>query len=249
MTMDAYKKLQRLYVPCGPIHAGEEIALSEDQHHYLRNVMRIEAGQQVRVFNGTDGEWLAAVKEISKKNAIISFVQQLRKQNTGRDILILSSPIKKENFDFMVQKACELGAATFQPLLMDHTSMHKINEARLQGIADEAAEQSERLTVMTVATIAQMKNYLNSWDKGRKLIFCIERRDAPFMVNRLAQEPVDTPLALLIGPEGGFSAAEIEWLLAQDFVIPVSLGPTVLRAETAMIAALLCVQAAEELRK
>lgn len=248
MTTEDVHKLVRLYVPNAALQAGETHALSEEQHHYLRNVMRMEEGHQLRVFNGADGEWLASVQEINKKKAIISIVQQLREQNDGQDVIILSPPVKKEVFDFMVQKACELGAGQLQPVITAHTSVHKINEERLQWIATEAAEQCERLTVMPVLPLSDLKSVLESWDKNKKLIFCIERSDAPAMIHSLIAEEINPPLGVLIGPEGGFSEEEVAYITGLEFVVPVSLGPNVLRTETAMISALLCLQAVGGIR-
>lgn len=248
MTTEDVHKLVRLYVPNATLQAGETHALSEEQHHYLRNVMRMEEGHQLRVFNGAEGEWLASMQELNKKKAIISIVQQLREQDNGQDVIILSPPVKKEVFDFMVQKACELGAGELQPVITAHTSVHKINEERLQWIATEAAEQCERLTVMPVRPLSDLKSVLESWDKNKKLIFCIERSDAPAMIHSLIADEINPPLGVLIGPEGGFSEEEIAYVTGLEFVVPVSLGPNVLRTETAMISALLCLQAVGGIR-
>lgn len=248
MTTEDVRKLVRLYIPLVKMQAGETHELSEPQHHYLRNVMRMESGHQLRVFNGIDGEWLAKLEEVSKKKAIISFVQQIREQDATPDILILSPPVKKEVFDLMVQKACELGAARIQPVITAHTSVHKINEDRLQWIATEAAEQCERLSVMTVEPLVDLKDILKSWDPGKKLIFCVERSDAPAMIHSLIAQEINPPLGVLVGPEGGFSEDEIAYISGLPFVEAVSLGPNVLRTETAMISALLCLQAVGGIR-
>lgn len=248
MTTEDVHKLVRLYIPNATLQAGETHELSEEQHHYLRNVMRMEEGHQLRVFNGTEGEWLASVQEISKKKAIIAIVQQLREQVDGQDVIVLAPLVKKEVFEFMIQKACELGAAQIQPVITAHTSVHKINEERLQWIATEAAEQCERLTLMPVQPLQGLKSVLESWDKDKKLIFCVERSDVPAMIHSLIAEEINPPLGVLIGPEGGFSEEEIAYITGLAFVVPVSLGPNVLRTETAMISALLCLQAVGGIR-
>lgn len=234
MTDDAASKLPRLFIP---FDDADNIVVSEGQQHYLRNVMRCEKGDRLRVFNGRDGEWVAEIKDISKKNVLISLLEKTREQTPSRDTWVLASPVKKEAFDFMVEKASELGAARFVPVACERTVVHRVNTARAGGIAIEAAEQCERLDVMAVEDIAPLKDILKSWNKNRKLIFCIERKDAPSIVEALGKLPAG-PLAILVGPEGGFSENEIAFISGLDYAVPVSLGPRVLRAETAVVAAL-----------
>lgn len=239
MTEDSHKNLPRLFIP---FTLGENIVLSEGQQHYLRNVMRCVAGDRLRVFNGRDGEFLAEIKEISKKNVLISLSHKIHEQKPSPDIWVLASPVKKEAFDLMIEKASELGASRLTPVVCEHTVVHRMNKERAQAIATEAAEQCERFDLLKIDDLAPLKDILKSWDKSRKLIFCIERKDAPPIAKALANLKT-SPLALLVGPEGGFSEAESAYIRALDFVIPVSLGPRILRAETALIAALSCVQA------
>lgn len=241
--MDAYKNLIRLYVPQEAPETGGQCALSERQLHYLRNVMRCNPGDMVRVFDGTNGEWLAKLEEISKKNAIVSFVEKIREQANVPDIHVLASPVKKDALDFMVQKASELGAKAFFPVACERTVINRINEDRLQTIAVEAAEQCERLDVMRVQPLQSLKNLMETWSSNRKLFFCIERSAAPMILARLQAGSFRPPLALLIGPEGGFTEAETEMMTATDGVEPVALGGRILRAETALVAALSCLQA------
>lgn len=241
--MDAYKNLIRLYVPQEAPVTGGQCALSERQLHYLRNVMRCNPGDMVRVFDGTNGEWLARLEEISKKNAIVSFAEKVREQVNVPDIHVFASPVKKDALDFMVEKASELGAKAFFPVACERTVINRINEDRLQTIAVEAAEQCERLDVMRVQPLQSLKNVLETWHSDRKLFFCIERTAAPMILNRLQAGSFRPPLAVLIGPEGGFTDAEAETLSAMDGVEPVALGGRILRAETALVAALTCLQA------
>jgi 16S rRNA (uracil1498-N3)-methyltransferase len=203
--------------------------------------MRKAPGDALRVFNGHDGEWLAVVDELSKKQALIKLDRQLLEQKTGADIWVLASPVKKEAFDLMIEKSCELGAAKFIPVICDHTVVHKINQERLQSIATEAAEQSERLDVMMVESLRGLKEILGSSDYQRDLIFCLERAEAVPLVET-ARKLAGKPLAILVGPEGGFSVQEIDFISHLDHVHPVTLGTQVLKAETALIAALSCVQ-------
>lgn len=242
MTTDDYKRLPRLYIPRETITGGESVELSEGQHHYLRNVMRAKAGDGLRLFNGRNGEWLGEITEISKKKAIASISQKIHEQQSSPDVWVLASPVKKEAFDFMVEKSTELGASRFLPVTCEHTVVHRVNQTRLQAVSIEAAEQSERLDIMEMADLSDLKNYLNSWDSSRKLIFCFERGEAPPLVQALTKIPADTPLAVLVGPEGGFSAEEAAFIAAQDYAVPVSLGPRILKAETALVAAMACIQ-------
>lgn len=243
MTSAETKTLPRLYVSRENISRGEICGLSEGQHHYLRNVMRLAPGDKVRAFNGRNGEWLAEVTEISKKNAIITFAEKIREQQAASDIWVLASPIKKEAFDFMVEKSAELGASQFIPILCEKSVVSRTNRDRMQLQAIEACEQCERLDLMEVAGLTDLESLFEIWFSGRKLIFCIERKDAPPLAEALKKIPRETPLAVLVGPEGGFSDKEIEFISKQKFTVPVSLGPRILRAETAAIAALATVQA------
>jgi len=243
MSTGAYKNLIRLYAPQEAPATGGQCALSERQLHYLRNVMRCNPGDMVRVFDGTNGEWLARLEEISKKNAIVSFAEKIREQVNVPDIHVLASPVKKDALDFMVEKASELGAKAFFPVTCERTVVSRINEDRLQTIAVEAAEQCERLDVMRVQPLQGLKNILESWNSDRKLFFCIERAQAPMILTRLQSGGFRPPLAVLIGPEGGFTEAEAEMLTAMACVEPVSLGGRILRAETALVAGLTCLQA------
>ncbi len=243
MTRDAHKTLSRLYVPVENLSGGEEIELSEGQHHYLRNVMRANEGTQLRVFNGRNGEWLASIKELSKKKAIISLFEKIGEQTASEDIWMLASPIKKEAFDFMVEKSAELGATQFFPIICARTVISRINRDRLQATANDAAEQCERLDIMQVSDLGDLEVLFETWAPSRKLIFCLERGEAPPLAVTLQKLPPDTPLAILIGPEGGFTEAEIAFIRQQPFALPVSLGSRILKAETAAVAALAVAQA------
>ncbi|MEZ0224616.1 MAG: 16S rRNA (uracil(1498)-N(3))-methyltransferase [Alphaproteobacteria bacterium] len=237
------KNLLRLFVSRETLSRGENHALSEGQIHYLRNVMRLEMGGHLRAFNGRNGEWRAEVTELSKKKAIITFIEKIREQTATPELEILASPVKKEAFDFMVEKATELGATRFRPIICDHTVIHRANEARLQALSTEAAEQCERLDIMEITPLEGLANVLNTtWPADRKLIFCVERASAPPILSAV-EAHIKRPLSILIGPEGGFSDSEVKVISTLPFAIPVSLGPRILRAETALIAAVACVQA------
>lgn len=239
--MEYYTNLVRLYVPEPAFVKRETFVLSESQLHYLRNVMRKSAGDKLRVFNGRDGDWLATLAEISKNKAIVQLDSIILEQKQSSDIWVFASPIKKESFDLMVEKSCELGASKFIPVVCERTVVHKINQERLQAIAIEAAEQSERCDVMEILPLMDLKKYLSSFDYDRNLIFCIERLEAPSLSETMAKL-AKKPLAILIGPEGGFTEVETNSITSLEYVHPVSLGSRILRAETALITALSGVQ-------
>ena len=203
--------------------------------------MRKAAGDKLRVFNGQNGDWLATLAEISKNKVLIKLDELKIEQKQSPDIWVIASSIKKESLDLMVEKSCELGASKFIPVVCDHTVVHKVNQERLQAIAIEAAEQSERCDVMEIAPLVDLKKCLSSFDSGRNLIFFIERIEALSLAQTM-RSVEKKPMALLIGPEGGFSEAETAFIKNHKFVHPVSLGSRILRAETALITALSGVQ-------
>ncbi|MFH1158667.1 MAG: 16S rRNA (uracil(1498)-N(3))-methyltransferase [Pseudomonadota bacterium] len=241
LEAEKYKKLVRLYIPDADFAHGEKCRISEGQAHYLRSVMRKTPGDALRVFNGRDGDWLATISELNKKNALLEMDHKLLEQERSPDIWVLASPVKKEAFDLMIEKSCELGAARFTPVVCEHTVVHKINQERLQAIAIEAAEQSERFDVMSVDPLMDLKKCLVSTCCDRNIIFCIERARAASL-SETARELAGRPLVLLIGPEGGFSSREIEFIRGLKYVNAVTLGPRILKSETALIAALSGVQ-------
>ena len=244
MEMKKYKRLVRLYIPDADFVCGEKFGISEGQAHYLRNVMRKSAGESLRVFNGRDGEWLATIAELNKKSALLELTHKLLEQKQSSDIWVLASPVKKEAFDMMIQKSCELGAAKFIPVTCAHTVVHRINQERLQAIAIEAAEQSERFDVMTVEPFTDLKKALKSVCCERNIIFCIERVEVASF-SETVKKLAGKPLAILIGPEGGFSSQEIDFIQGLEYVNAVTLGSRILKSETALIAALSGVQLLE----
>jgi 16S rRNA (uracil1498-N3)-methyltransferase len=237
MAIEKYNTLIRLFVPEPELYAELNIELSDGQAHYLRNVMRKDIGESLRLFNGRDGEWLGTLSEINKKKAVVTLVQQTHEQKPCPDVHVFASPVKKEAFDLMVEKSCELGARSFTPVICDRTVVHRVNAERLQAIATEAAEQSERLDVMEIRPLISLKNCLSSMDKNINLIFCIERKDVPPLAETV-EKLKGKPLGILIGAEGGFSEAEIAAITHYSFVHPVTLGERILKAETALLATL-----------
>ncbi|WP_238367996.1 16S rRNA (uracil(1498)-N(3))-methyltransferase [Mesobacterium pallidum] len=231
----------RLYVD-HPLGAGQTVPLDRDQAHYVFGVMRTEAGQQVALFNGRDGEWRAEVTLAGKRGGVLTCFDQTRPQGAPPDVWLLFAPVKKANTDFIVEKAVELGAARIVPVATDYTNSERIRIDRQQAHAREAAEQCEATWVPEVAELAKLGPLLDGWDPARRIAFCDETlADGATGLGLDGLEP--GPWAVLIGPEGGFSEAERSRLRGLDFAHPIRLGPRILRAETAAVAALTLWQA------
>ena len=231
----------RLFVTA-PLAPGAEIAATAAQAHYLGTVMRRAAGDTVCLFNGRDGEWAARISQARRGAANFVVGQMLRPQAAEPDLWLVFALLKRDATDLVIQKATELGVAAIWPVLTARTNAQRVNLARFHAIATEAAEQSERLTVPTVHEPRPLAALLASWPVGRRLFVAAERTSAP-----TAPPPIVTmgePAALLIGPEGGFMPAELDVMRAHPLVTVVSLGPRILRAETAAIAGLARLQGA-----
>lgn len=231
----------RLYVTA-PLSTGLYVPLREDQIHYLRNVLRLSPGVEVALFNGRDGEWLGRISTLSKDEGSVEAVKELREQCCPPDLWLLFAPIKRAGIDLIAEKASELGATTIWPVLTRNTDVARVNIDRLQANAMEAAEQSERMCIPEVKAPTDLPTILADWPAGRTLIVCAETGPSRPIAEVMMALPRG-PMAILIGPEGGFSRSEIELLSGLPFVIPVRLGPRILRAETAVFAALSCWQA------
>lgn len=218
-----------------------QLTLDKGQSHYVCNVMRQKEGSHVLLFNGRDGEWLAEIVEANKKHTVLQPIKKTRDQNTEPDIWLLFAPVKNVALHLIAQKATELGVTKLQPVLTQYTVVPKVNTEKLLANAIEAAEQCERLTVPEVADPIKLEKLLKVWPRERALIFCDESG-----AGKLAQEvlPVlsEKKYAVLIGPEGGFSAQEQEVLHKMEQTYAIGLGPRILRADTAAISALTAVQ-------
>jgi len=230
----------RLFVP-DLLATDAIIRPTTEQAHYLRNVMRQGEGDAVLVFNGRDGEWSATLAEVTKRGCALRLREMTRPQASGPDLELTVALVKRARLETIVEKAAELGAMRVRLLVTRFTGSDHTNVARLQAIATEASEQTGRLDVPEVAPPMKLERLLDEWPDGRRLVFCDEAGDARPILDAL-KDP--TPVAVLIGPEGGFAPEERERLRALPFVIPVSLGPRILRADTAAISALTLVQAA-----
>lgn len=230
-----------------PLAAGGTVSLAPAQAHYLGTVMRLGPGAEVLVFNGRDGEWSAEVAEIGRKAGALVVAAQTRPQDAAPDCWLLFAPVKSARTDFIVEKATELGASRILPVLTRFTQTSRFNGERQRAHAIEAAEQSGRLDVPEVGAPQALADVLGGWPGERALFFCDEAGDAPLLADA-AGELSGPACAILVGPEGGFDEAERALLRAQPFVRPVTLGPRILRAETAALAALANVVPALERR-
>lgn len=230
----------RLFVD-GPLAEGSLVTCDEKRAHYLLHVLRLQEGAGVVVFNGQDGEWLAHIGNVHKKSASLIAERQLREQQNVPDISLFITPLKNGRTDWVVEKATELGVKHICPVTTRFTSVHRTNTARLNAIAVEAAEQCERMDVPKVEDLSELSQYLERWNNQRTLVYADESGAGS---NTLAQTLPRGPLALLIGPEGGFSKEEFALLRELPFAKAISLGPRILRADTAAITALSVIQSA-----
>jgi 16S rRNA (uracil1498-N3)-methyltransferase len=234
---------QRLFVDAD-LAAGAGVICTPAQANYLRNVLRLKPGDAIVIFNGRHGEWHAEMSASSKRTTALTVREQLRtQQQGGPDIDYLFAPLKRARLDYMVEKATEMGVARLRPVLTRRTTPERVNTERMRAHAIEAAEQCGILRIPQVYPPERLDRVIAGWDKARALIFCDEDSEDTCPFTALARlEP--GPLAVLIGPEGGFEAAERELISSQPFVTRISLGPRILRADTAAVAALALVNAA-----
>lgn len=224
----------RLYVD-QPLGAGQSVPLSRDQAHYLFGVMRKGLGAEVLLFNGVDGEWRAEVVEVGKRGGALACLAQTRALQVPPDLWLCFAPIKKARTDFIVEKAAEMGARRIVPVITEFTNAGRLNRERLQAHALEAAEQCGGTFVPEVAEAVKFGALLDRWDASRGIVFCDEA-----LSGRSSSLPavLAAPAAILIGPEGGFSERERARLAGFETAHAVSLGPRILRADTAAVAAL-----------
>ncbi|WP_416896528.1 MAG: 16S rRNA (uracil(1498)-N(3))-methyltransferase [Minwuia sp.] len=227
----------RLYIDAD-LAENAEIALEKDQAHYLKNVMRLGHGATLKLFNGRDGEWRAAIDHVSKSRVDIAVMDRLRPQVAEPDLWLLFAPIKGKRIDAIAEKAGELGASEIRPVLTERTVVARVNTERLQANAREAAEQCERLTLPAVHDPVKLTDIVAAWPSDRSLLYADERANAAPIAQALAGKAPGGRWAVLIGPEGGFSPEEQTLVRGLAQAVPVSLGPRLLRADTAAFAAL-----------
>ncbi|WP_457091716.1 16S rRNA (uracil(1498)-N(3))-methyltransferase [Microvirga sp. P5_D2] len=226
-----------------PLHNGARIPLDRGQANYLLNVLRLKAGEAVLVFNGRDGEWRAEVAVEGRKAADLVCMEQVRAQGAAPDLIYAFAPLKHARLDYMVQKAVEMGAGVLQPVLTRRTQSTRVNLERMRSNAIEAAEQCGILTIPEIREEENLERFIAGLDKDRTLIFCDEDAPVSNPVDALAKLGNKEPsLAVVVGPEGGFTDQERALVAAHENCIRVSLGPRILRADTAAVAALALVQ-------
>ena len=239
--MRANFRMQRLFVD-HPLTKGGAVPVGDEQFNYLANVLRLTEGAEVLVFNGRDGEWKAQLAFPSRKKIILVADEQTRPQPPLPDLHYLFAPLKTGRMDYLIQKAVEMGAGLIRPVLTQHVQgkIHSLD--KLKAYAMEAAEQCGILAVPDIAEPEKLQDVLARWPKDRRLIYCDEGDEGQNPLPIL-KGLTDSRFALLVGPEGGFSEDERALLRGLDFVTPIPLGPRILRADTAAVAALAIIQA------
>ena len=237
--MTVYKAKIRLYIDA-ELSAGAEPVPSGGQSHYLSQVMRMGVGQLVHVFNGRDGEWACEITSASRKRCTLQAIHQSRPQQLEPDVWLAFAPVKKTGTDFIIEKSTELGVARLQPVFTKQTQTTRLKTERMISNAVEAAEQCERLTLPEVMEPVDLRNLLRDWPSERHLFVLNETGAGRPLALQISDNP--GPCGFLTGPEGGFSADELELFEKYDNLISVGLGPRILRAETAALASLACWQ-------
>ncbi len=231
----------RLFVPTD-LAGGLAIGLEPSQAHYVKTVLRLGQGDVVALFNGRDGEWLGRIDGVGKGWCSVALFEQRRLQDAAPDLWLVFAPLKRGRIDFLVEKATELGVSALYPVYTRRSVVERVNLERLRANAIEAAEQTERLSVPAVAEPQPLERMLAHWPADRRLLLCDESGAAPPIAESLTAAAPGA-CAVLVGPEGGFAETELDALRKLPFVSPVGLGPRVLRADTAALAALAVLQA------
>jgi 16S rRNA (uracil1498-N3)-methyltransferase len=226
-----------------PLKAGETVALDRDQSNYLGNVLRLASGESILVFNGRDGEWQAAIAG-HKRPDTLTLITRTRPQDLLPDVAYVFAPLKHARLDYVVQKAVEMGAASLQPVVTRHTQVSRVNTGRMRANVIEAAEQCGILSLAEVTEPVPLERYLGQRAAQRLLVFCDEAADVADPLAALKGGTGPNGIDVLIGPEGGFAEEERALLLKQPNILRLALGPRILRADTAAVAALALVQAA-----
>jgi 16S rRNA (uracil1498-N3)-methyltransferase len=232
----------RLHV-AEPLAAGASIPLSDENVHRLRNVLRLAAGAPVAAFNERDGEWLCRIDQLRRSHGVLRAIEQRRGPEPDPDVWLVFAPIKRVRLDWVVEKATELGAAALVPVITARTQSERINRERLRVVALAAVEQSERMSLPEIRPEVPLAGLLADWPAERRLILCDESGAGQPIAAALGGLDGAAPAAVFVGPEGGFSETELDALGKLSIVTRVGLGPRVLRAETAGLAALAIYQA------
>lgn len=230
----------RLYIKT-PLHSGQELELGEQQAHYLLNVMKLVPGDVFCGFDNLTGEYELNITAVSKRHCQVTVGKHLKDFTASPDIWLLFAPVKKDQTDFIIQKAVELGVRRLIPVITRYTISDKVKKDRFIAQSIEASEQCRRLDLPEIGDAQTLPKVLSGWDKSRPLYYMDETRCGSPVQQIFAKAPA--PVAILVGPEGGFSSEELDLLRSQDYTVGVTLGPRILRAETAVAAALSCWQA------
>jgi len=233
------------------LHVAEDLAaagmlqLSAAQTHYVGHVLRMAPGQELYLFNGRQGEWVAIIDGLERRRCSVRIDRQVREQVSGPEPWLLFAPVKRTALDFIAAKATELGAGLLWPVLTENTAVSRVNMDRLRSHAIEAAEQCDRLTVPEVREPMPLTRALEDWQEARRILLCDETGGGVPLAQALGREDVEDagPWAVLTGPEGGFTETELDGFRKLPFVIAAGLGPRLLRADTAALSALACWQA------
>ena len=233
----------RIFIDTKDLKIGQSIELNKEQSHYLLSVMRLENGADISIFNGISGEFDCKLVVSGKKKANLQIINKTKEFKSTPDIWLLFAPLKKDNTDFVVEKATELGVSAIFPVITKYTISDKVKTQRWEAQSIEAAEQSRRLDIPKIMNPIPIKDLLQKWDTNRKLFFMDETGEGADFFHSINE--MSEPLAFLIGPEGGFSEEELKLLRDCPFATAINLGPRILRAETASIAALACWQASK----
>ena len=234
----SYKAKIRLYFP-GKLSLEDPVKLENKQVHYLINVMRKKIDDSILVFNSVNGEFLAKISEIYKNTIIIDIIKKIRDVKIENDVWLLFAPVKKTPTEYIVQKATELGVSKIIPVITERTITKNLNLKRMQDIAIESSEQCERITIPEVCALKKLKDLIPNWDNDRIIFFCDEsiRNKDGVKINFQNLSTISFG-AVLVGPEGGFSTNETNYLREKKFIRPIDLGPRILRSDTAVITAL-----------
>jgi len=238
----ASHKPLRLFVE-PDLAAGGIVGLTREHAHYLQRVMRRAVGDAVLLFNGRDGEWEARIEGLGRGWCSAALTRQTRAQRAEPDLWLVFAPIKRARVDFLAEKATELGVSALWPMFTRRTAVSRINAERLRANAVEAAEQCERLNVPEVFAPAPLTEVVAEWPRQRRIMLCDETGGGVPVLDAVAEAETGAPHAIVTGPEGGFDSRELDAICDLPFVTRVSLGPRVLRADTAALAALACFQA------
>jgi 16S rRNA (uracil1498-N3)-methyltransferase len=240
----SFAQLQRVFVE-NDLTLGASVEMNKDQSLYLAAVLRKSVGDEVVLFNGRDGAWLCRLTADSKKHVVLQAVEQIAPQTPKTDFWYGFAPLKNERLDYVIQKAVEMGASTIQPVMTEYTQVHRLKMERLSANAIEAAEQCEVLNVPEIGSEVALTRLIETWSEvhgDRVLIFADEGEASSSPVEQLTNLQ-GKRFGLIVGPEGGFSDAEREKLRSLEYVRPISLGPRILRADTAAVAAMAVIQA------